>query len=159
MKQFKEGIALTVNGVTESKNDFKRLPSGKIVSSTRVRINTQYGMARYELVGWDKDAERMEEFIHEGGLRVVAIGIPVNEVYNNRVQQKLSVMALWVENIGGKRFDPVIVKDGVEAEARVFEPIEMPEGVRLMPAVESLVDADKGRGAVRRAVENESPKS
>lgn len=127
---FKEGARVYLSCVSVSEAEMRITPKGKNVTSLRVRATGKWGVLFYELVAWDEFAVAMNKGVTEGGLRVIAIGTPRDEVYQDRVQHKLNVEELWVENMKENKFEEVISKNGVPDQAdRVYEPIEVPESI------------------------------
>lgn len=128
LTMFKEGIALRIAAVSEGEAEKRLTPKGKSVTSLRVRCSGRWGIRFYELVAWDEAAEALNTAVNEAGMRLVAVGVPSEEVYKERVQRKLNVDELWVES--GNGFKEVISKNGVPDEV-VKPPIPLPENLRF----------------------------
>ena len=136
MPLFKDDVKIRVSGTTEAGAEMKVLPKGSMVTTVRVRSNVRSGTVFTELVVWGDaahdNAQRAVNALRVAQRRVVAVGVPADDVYNGRIQRKVRVEDLWVEGEEGDGFVEVLQGNGVvEDVAREFKPIEMPENVRF----------------------------
>jgi hypothetical protein len=127
---FKEGFRTYVSCVAEKEAEMRITPKGKNVTSLRARCTGKWGVRYYDLTAWDDNAVVMNKAVKAGGVRIIAVGVPREELYNDRIQYKLTVEELWVEDIEKKEFAEVISRNGVpEVAERVYEPIEVPVSI------------------------------
>lgn len=124
---FKEDVTIRVCGQTTGEAEMRLTPRGKNVTSCRVRAMGEWGQRFVELVAWDEGAVIMNKALVERGLRVVAVGIPMEEIYNGKVQHKVTVKELWVEDAEGLK--EWISKNGVVEEEEPKRPLQMPEAI------------------------------
>lgn len=132
---FKEGTRFYLSCISEGEAEMRITPQkGKNVTSLMTRCTGKWGVHYYELVAWDEQATAMNNAVREAGLRIIAVGsVPRMDDFwkgKDRVQYKMRVDELFVEDVKKKEFAEVISKNGVpEVEERVYEPIEVPVSI------------------------------
>lgn len=137
---FKEGVQVRVAGVSLGEAELRVLPKGGNVTSLRISCTGRWGVRYYDLTAWNErgqkgegQAEAVRNAVERAGIRVIAFGIPREEIYQPeggvaRVQLKLTIDELWVESDGALKV--VVSKTGVDDEAPML-PLELPEEVRF----------------------------
>lgn len=140
-KKFQEGVQVTVRGVIVStpvlnfvKNE--RTKAERKFASFRVRVLVGATAWLYDCVAsgtkeHDEGVNSIMEMVKPGAMqRAIVIGMPADQVFNERVQHKVNIDEFWAEDLGVKKFMPVILpKPGEKkvVEREDFQPIEMPE--------------------------------
>ncbi len=124
---FREGARLFLSCVSEKETEVKVSGGGKTWCALRARCTGKWGVRYYDLTCFDDNAVLIGKAVKVAGLRMIAIGVPKEELYNGRIQYKMTVEELWVEDLEKKEFAEIISKNGVaEVEERAYEPIEVP---------------------------------
>ena len=153
---FREGARLFLSCVSEREAEMRITPTGKNVTSLRVRCSGKWGIRYYELTCWDDAAVALNNAVGTAGLRIIAVGLPKEQIYKEHIQYKMNVEELWVEDIAEKRFAEVISKNGVpEVEERVYEPIEVPDSLAVGSEAVSVKGGKGGKGGKGKEVELE----
>lgn len=143
---FVEGMALRISCSCERSAEMRVTPSGANVTSLRVSCTGRWGRKFFELTAWNESAkdeggkaDKLNE-IQAVGTRLIAIGIPREEIYQPvdkdgkprgvpRIQNKLTVSELWAEFDG--ELKELIGKCGILEEEVERVPLAVPAEVRF----------------------------
>lgn len=133
MRYFKEEVKTRISGQVIKAAEMRVTPQGANVTSCRAVSTGQYGSYYCELVGWSEKgksgiAEAMNEKLGERGVRFIAIGTPSEDIYNDKVQHKLNVKKLWVEDGEGL---VLVIDEDRDEEEKPRPPLKMPTGVGI----------------------------
>lgn len=131
MEKFKEGVVILVKGVTLQKTDKKVMDNGRSNASCRVRCLTRTGSVNYELIVWGtkEDSQNVDVLCTvPANDRVVAVGFPNDDVFNGKVQHKISIEQMFAEDVESGEWACIVAKKATISEPeREFKPINMPE--------------------------------
>ena len=126
---FVEGVMVRLACVSEKAASRRELADNKAVASARVRCSGKWGVHYYELVAWDERALELELAVPIPQLRMIAYGVPGDEIYHNKIQHKLTVEQLFVEDVDAGELVERMSLAGTKADAveqRVMAPLSVP---------------------------------